>query len=203
MGDIARKDVVEASIVREKDERYSSILGFNVKILPEAKEEIKVQGINVFLENVIYKLVENYTEYLKNLEEKFRKETLETITLPGEIEILKGFVFRRSKPAIVGISVLKGEIRPGYALMNKNGKRIGRIRQIQSEGKPIEKAERNSKVAISIEGPTVGRQIKEGDRLFTDIPEYQIEMLEEKFKRFLSDEQVSLLETIKEIKRTR
>jgi len=76
------------------------------------------------------------------------------------------------------VEVLFGTIKSGYRL-KKEGKEIGEIKAIQSEGISVQKAVAGEKVAVSIEGPTVGRQIEEGDDLTTIISEETIAVLEE------------------------
>jgi translation initiation factor 5B len=73
---------------------------------------------------------------------------------------------------------LAGTIKSGYKL-KKDGKEIGEIKAIQSEGSAVEKAVAGEKVAISIDGPTVGRQIEEGDELTTIIDDNTLKILEE------------------------
>ncbi len=107
-----------------------------------------------------------------------RLEKLDTIVMPAKIHILPGHTFRASKPAVVGVEILAGSIKSGYKL-KKDGKEIGEIKAIQSEGMSVTKAEAGEKVAVSIEGPTVGRQIQEGDELFTIINEETVKVLKE------------------------
>ncbi len=54
--------------------------------------------------------------------------------------------------------------------MKADGRIIGTIKGMQSENKPVEEAIQGQEVAISIEGVTVGRQIKGEDIFYTDIP---------------------------------
>ncbi len=97
-----------------------------------------------------------------------RQQKLDSITLPAKIKLLKGMTFRVSNPAIVGVEVLFGTLKPGVKLQS-NHKEVGIIKAIQSENISIEKAQRGEKVAVSIDGPIVGRQIKEGDELTTNL----------------------------------
>jgi len=56
--------------------------------------------------------------------------------------------------------------------------------------------------STSIVGPTVGRQIKEGDILYVDVPESHIQELK-KFADYLTEDEKETLEEIKEIKARR
>ncbi|RLI30836.1 translation initiation factor IF-2, partial [Candidatus Bathyarchaeota archaeon] len=56
VGDVSKRDVVEASIVKSEDLKFGVILAFNVKILPDAEEEALKTGVKIFQNNVIYRL---------------------------------------------------------------------------------------------------------------------------------------------------
>jgi translation initiation factor 5B len=90
------------------------------------------------------------------------------------------------------VEVLAGKIRPGYKL-RKRGKIIGEIKELQSEGENISEAKLGDKVAVSIEGVTLGRQISEGDTLETVLSERDFEILW-KLKAKLSQDERDLLE---------
>jgi len=115
------------------------------------------------------------------------------------IKFLPGYVFRVSKPAIIGVRVLAGRIKPGMKLIKEDGKVVGTIKSIQSEKKSLSEAIQGQEVAISIEGPTVGRQIKEEDILYTDLPARVVKKLKE-MKDLTYDER-EVLNKIIEIKR--
>ena len=55
-------------------------------------------------------------------------------------------------------------------------------------------------LAMAMEGITVGRQIQEGDYLYTDIPEGHFKILKE-LKSHLSKNEIEVLKEIAEIKR--
>ena len=65
----------------------------------------------------------------------------------------------------------------------------------------IKKATEGKSVAISIDGPTVGRQIKEGDILYVDIPESQARIINYQFKDQLTPSESKALEELVKIKR--
>ena len=63
IGYVTKRDVIEASAVKEKDRYLGVILAFNVKVLPDAEEEAKVRGVEIFREEVIYNLLKSYEEW--------------------------------------------------------------------------------------------------------------------------------------------
>lgn len=197
IGPVTKNDVFEAYIARELNKNYGVILAFNVKIMPEAEEEILSKKIKVIKENVIYKLVEEYMEWSKKLKEEERKELMEKLSTPALIRVLPGYVFRRSDPAIVGVEVLMGKIKPGLLLMNKNRKILGSILQIQDKGKALGEATKGMQVAISIKGDAfVGRNLFEGDQLLSVVQREEAKIWLEKLRDLLSDEEIAYLERV-------
>jgi translation initiation factor 5B len=201
VGDVAKRDVIEAETVKEEDYTKAVILAFNVKTLKDAEERAKETSITIFQGNVIYKLIEDYKEWIIEEKEKERKRVFDRLIKPGKIQILPGYVFRQSKPAIVGIEVLAGTVKTNYKLMNKSGRMIGIVKGIQERNEDIGEAKKGRQVAMAIEGPTVGRQIKEEEILYTEIPESHAKMLETKYKDSLSSDENEAFEEIKKIKR--
>jgi len=175
-GKVLRKDVIEIENVNDRLKRL--IIAFNVGVDESAAKEAKDKSIRIIQNNVIYQLIEHYEIFVEEEKEKIKLEKLDTITLPAKIKILLGHTFRASKPAIVGVEVLAGTIKSGYKL-KKNDREIGKIEAIQSEGSAVDKAVTGDKVAISIDEPTVGRQIEEGDELTTVINEQTLKILQE------------------------
>lgn len=202
VGPVSRRDIIEASASLKKNRFYGVILAFNTKLLPGVEDEAIREGVRIFSDNIIYKLLEKYEEWL--IEERKREKLRELAKLirPAKIRIIPGFVFRRSAPAIVGVEVLGGKIKPGYPLMRKDGKRIGEIMQIQDRGKAISEAKIGQAVAISIKGHVlVGRHVNEGDILYTDLPEKHVETWIKKFKSELSNDELIVLKEIVKVKR--
>ncbi|MEM3820084.1 MAG: translation initiation factor IF-2, partial [Nitrososphaerota archaeon] len=116
--------------------------------------------------------------------------------------IMEGYVFRRSEPAIVGVEVLSGLIKPKYPLMNSRGKIVGTISQIQDRGQSVHEARAGSRVAISMREPVVGRHVREGEILYTALPEQDARLLQKEYYDMLDEESRKVLEEIVEIKRS-
>jgi len=201
VGDISRREVVEAEVVQLHDPILGVILGFNVKLLPDAEEEVGKKGVTVFQSNVIYRLIEEYMKWRDLQKAAGMKGELDRLTMPAKIRILPGCVFRRSKPAIVGVEVQAGRIRPRYPLMLEDGRAIGEIQRIQDKGKDVHEASAGAQIAISIDEPIVGRHIHEGDTLYVAVPEQHVKLLLTKFKEFLSPDEIDLLNRLVETMR--
>jgi len=201
VGPVVRRDIVEASIVRSADRLRAAVLAFNVKVTEDAEVEAKSRGVVIFQNNIIYQLVDDYLKWYESEREAERRAELSKLVLPGKIKLLPGYVFRRSDPAIVGVQVLAGRIRRGYPLMTRDGRRVGEIMQIQEHKKPLDEAVKGQEVAISIRGKViVGRQIKEGDVLYVDVPLEHANRLLEKFASELSEEEVAILKMVRALR---
>ena len=128
------------------------------------------------------------------------KQDMAQLTMPCKLEILKGYVFRQSNPAVVGVEVIVGKIKTDTPLIKQDGKDVGRLKSIQLEQENITEAEKGKQVAISIPDVTVGRQINEGDILLSNISEEEFRQLK-KFKKYLNADEIEILKQIAEIKR--
>jgi len=175
------------------------IFAFNVKMLPEAKEELANTDVTVFNEDVIYTIIENYDLWLTKKKEELERKRREDYTHPGMIKFLPEYVFRVSHPAVIGVRVLGGRIKVDMKLMDQDGKSVGNIKGLQLDNKAIPEAIQGAEVAISIEGVTVGRQIKGGDIFFTDIPESDAKKL--RLLDVLNEDEKDVLNKILDIKR--
>lgn len=202
VGDVSRRDVVEAEAVRGKARYLAAILCFNVKLLPDAEEEISISGIPVFRGDIIYHVLEEYARWVEAQKSAGVKAEMDLLIRPGKVKLLKGFVFRRSNPAIVGVEVLGGVIRPKYPLVNSSGKRVGVVLRIQDQGKDVGEAVAGKEVAVSIDKPMVGRHVFEGDVLYVDVPPQHAKVLTTKFKDHLSSHEVALLEELASLGKT-
>ena len=197
IGNVSKRDIVETDAT--VDPLNKLIFAFNIKILPEAKEELANTNITVFNEDVIYTIMENYDEWIEKKKVELERERRQDYMHPGMIKFLPEYVFRVSHPAVIGVRVLSGRIKTGMRLMKEDGKLIGAIKGIQSENKAVEEAIQGQEVAISIEGITVGRQIKGEDILYTDIPASDAKKLRE--MDVLNLDERDVLNKIFEIKR--
>lgn len=199
VGPITRRDVIRAAAL--KDPLLSVILGFNVEILPDALSEIQKLDVPVFQSDVIYTLLESYEEWMEEKKMQMEQERLEAIVKPGCVRILPDCVFRQSKPAIVGVQVVGGTITHNVPLIREDGAVVGTIRGIQQRNENIPMATVGQEVAISIDGPTVGRQIHEGDLLYVNIPEKHARIIEQELKQKMSQDEIEIFEKFLEIKR--
>ncbi len=196
IGDVSRRDVVEAEAVSPEDRLLAVVLAFNVKILPDAEQESKSAGIPIFQSDVIYHMMEDYLRWSEEQRTAGVKAELDAIIRPCKAKVMTGLIFRRSKPAIVGVEILSGRMKPKSPLIAQSGKKLGDVQRIQDQGKDVEEALVGMQVAVSIEDGVVGRNISEGDVFYADVPERHLRTLMTKFPAELT---ASDQETIKEL----
>ena len=200
VGPIVKRDIVEAQASGDSDPLNAVVLGFNVKIASEIEDLAAELGVELFLNEVIYRLYDDYYAWLIVKREQAKAESLGSIIRPGKIELSPDYVFRQNNPAIVGVKV-HGVIKPRTALINEEGRRVGTILQIQDRSVSIDEATDGMEVAVSIRGPTIGRQVKSDEILYTDVPDKQILAIRKKFLDDLSPPEKEVLEELTAIKR--
>ena len=197
IGNISKKDISDASVSYKNDPLHSAILGFNVDLTQGVKIP---QNVKVLTNNVIYKLIEDFEEWQENEKKSLEGKEIEFLVRPCKIEIMRGYVFRQSNPAVVGVNVLEGKIKVDTPLMKEDGERITEIKSIQKDQESINEAEKNQQVAVSLPKVTVGRQINEGDIIYSAVPEEDFRKLKQ-FKKYLSQEEIGILKEIAQISR--
>ncbi len=196
VGTISRKDIVDAETNYDRDPLLAAILGFN--ILPPDTSSAKVK---ILTNNVIYKLVEDFEAWKEQEKKRQQENVLDTLNRPFKLEILKGYIFRQSNPAIVGVDVTAGVVRTNMPVMDKDGKELSRIKEIQLNQENVDTAGKGQQVAISLPNVTVGRQLNEGDVLYSLIPEEHFRRMKD-LKSNITQEEVELLKEIAAIMRT-
>ncbi len=199
IGDISRKDVADAESNLESDPLNAAIVGFNVGISDET--ESVSQSIKVITGNIIYSLEDAFLAWQKNEKQRMESKSMENLTRPCKIQLLRGYVFRQSNPAIAGVEVLAGTVSVGARLMKAGDtKPITKVKEIQLEKENVTTAGKGKQVAVSLEKVIIGRQLNENDILLSFIPEADFRKLRE-FKGYLSPEEVDCLREIAELMR--
>lgn len=200
IGPVSKKDLIKAEAMRERNPFYGVILAFNVGLLPEAEEYLKGKAINLFCHNIIYRLMEDYQLFKEKLEREIEQEKLSSLVRPGKFILLKGYVFRQSHPAVLGVEVLAGQIKTNDWVMNKEGQVLTQIKSMEAEQEPINLLAEGKQAALALEKVTVGRQINEGEILYIDLPEEDFKKLKE-LKKYLTKSEIEVLKEVAEIKR--
>ena len=197
IGVITKKDLIDAEGNYEKNPLLSCVMGFNVDV---AKDVVKSKKVKVITSDIIYRLIEDFKKWQDAERKKIEAKELDYLTKPCKVQVMKGYVFRQSNPAIVGCDILFGTLKIGTPLMKKDGVKLTEVKAMQLNKENISEAEKGKQVAASLIDVTVGRQINEGDELISAVPEKDFRKLKE-FKKYLSEEDKELLREIAAIMR--
>jgi translation initiation factor 5B len=138
---------------------------------------------------------------MKTEKETQLQDEFDRLVKPAKLKFLPGYIFRKAKPAVIGVEVLAGTIKPKYTLVKKDGRNIGEIMQIQDKGEAVSEANAGVQVAISVTKAIVGRHIHEGEVFYVRVPEAHAKILLTKFQDRLTAEEIEALNEFIEIMR--
>jgi translation initiation factor 5B len=196
VGPVGRSTILRIADVR--DPTHRAVIAFNVPVLPDALPEGDHGPVHVFRAEVMYRAIEEYLTWKSQRERELQVQQRLELIHPAKFEILSGYVFRVSKPAIVGIRVLGGTLRPGVRLIRPDGTEVGVLKALQKDGTSVPSAEESTELAASIDGAVVGRNVREGDTLLVGIPESMARALK---GRTLTPRELEILEEVARIHR--
>lgn len=197
MGEITRRDILETDALRG-DPLNKIILAFNVKTSKEADAALEDSGLRIFSNDVVYRLIEEYQEWLDESKRQNDSDKRSEFPFPAKFMIMPNCVFHATKPAIVGIRVLAGRLRPGLRLIGNDGRSLGRIRSLRDGEDVVKEAVQGDEVACAIDDITIGRQAKEEDIIYVDIMESSVKEFQ---KLELNDDERMVLDEVVTIKR--
>lgn len=196
IGDISRRDIVSTETVSEPLDRL--IIGFNVSLLPDAQAALGTSEANVLTGNVIYSIVEETENWIKQKKEELIEEKKHEMPIPSKISIMPEYIFRSTKPVIVGIKVHAGRVKVGDRLIKADGRYGGTVRSLRDGEISKKFCDAPGEIAAAIEGVTLNRQIIPGETLYVDIPEGTVRNIRDSD---LDDSILSVLDEIIRIKR--
>ena len=198
VGDISKSDIISAKASQKINEVDAAIAGFNVKIDDEAKE---IRGnVKIISDEVIYKLIENLQKFREEKRKEIEKNRMMSLNSLCKLKILPQYVFRNTKPAIFGVKIEAGKIIQNLNLIDDFGEKVGRIKNMQSENKPVSEATEGMEVAISIPGLNFERGLRDRKFLYSEISESQFKNFK-KNRDLLSSAEIAALQKISEIKK--
>ncbi|MGE5187769.1 MAG: translation initiation factor IF-2, partial [Betaproteobacteria bacterium] len=194
IGDISKRDIIEASVVKQREPLVAAVLAFGVKTLPDAEVEAEANGIKIFRDPIIYNLIDNYLQWAKEKREAKSEAEFDALVKPGKVTVLPNCIFRRAKPLVAGVEIQGGRLKPKVSLIRKeDGSDLGEIDQIQDKGKAVGEAKAGMQVAISMDKPIAGRHIFERDVLFVKVPEKDAQALLSSHLDDLTAEEIDVL----------
>jgi translation initiation factor 5B len=194
VGDIAPRDIAIAETANQDE--HKALLGFNVDVLTNAEGELESADVKLFTNDVIYQLIEDYETYVEERQRAQQETVLDKVVRPARFRLLPDHTFRQNDPAVVGVEVIAGTLQNNRNVGCFEGnefERVGSLSGIQKQGDDVSEARAGERVSIAIDGPTVGRDIEEGDTLWTELPEKHAKILEQELKEEITaDEREAL-----------
>ncbi len=195
IGPVNKRDIADAVAMGNINSSFGVILVFNL-----SPPEPLPDNTKVIANDVIYRLIEDYEKWVVEKNKQVQLSELEVLIKPCKIQLLKGYIFRQSNPACMGAEVMLGTLKNNTPLMKADGEVLTTVKGLQMEQKNIASASKNARVAVSMPGVIVGRQIKEQDILFSAIPENDFRKYKD-FKDQLSSDEKIILKEVAEIMR--
>ncbi|MCL4311527.1 MAG: translation initiation factor IF-2, partial [Candidatus Thermoplasmatota archaeon] len=169
IGDITKKDIINVSTLNNPLDRV--IVGFNVNISSDARENMEYNNAKVISGNVIYSMIDDLNKWLEFKKHEIEEEKKNSRPVPSKLVILPDYIFRAAKPVIVGIRVLSGRVKVGDKLINSNNKYAGTIKSLRDGDVNRQYADKGSELSCAIDGVTLNRQIFPDEDLYVDVPE--------------------------------
>ena len=201
LGEVTKRDILDAFSMHATDPKGAAVIAFNVNVDSEAADTARYSGIKIIKGNIIYKIIDDYKAYVEEIEKLSKEQMEKDVIFPAEIHILRDSCFRVSHPAIFGMTVISGRVKPGDVIMNEEGEVIGRVKGIQNDKTPVDSAKTGDTMAMSMDEPTFGRQIKDDDVLYTRVRDSDEKLLLYKAPDLLGDDEKALLNKIIGIKK--
>lgn len=198
VGEITRRDILEAAAIRTKEPYLGVIFAFNAPIQDAARKDAQLSQVPIFESNIVYTITEEYLKWVQTQEAEKNKRLMEMALFPAKIQFLPGYGFRNSKPAVVGVRVIEGRLKNGIELMNKKGEIVGRVQAIQADKESVTIAQKNEEVAVSISDAVIGRNLFENDMLYTVLTPNMLITLQ-KINAQLTEDEKDLLNEINEM----
>ena len=200
IGKVTKIDIIDASADLKNNPKDALVLNFSQKIDDEILTMAKEYGVQVFSNDIIYKLIEDSVEWLEEKEKEIQRARLASMTMPFKIKILGGCIFRVSGPAVVGVEVMGGTAVPDIQLMTDSGKKIGKIKSIKDKDETLKELKFGEQAAVSIDDLVIGRHAQEDSELFVFMGEENFRNLK-KNADLLSTDEKNALKEIAEIMR--
>ena len=201
IGPVTRRDVMEAKAIKAKDRHLGVILSFNVKVFDDAEVESEESHIRIFEDKIIYSLIDNYSLWVDQDSADVDSAIFNEITPIAKFTFLKGYTFRNNNPAVFGIRVDAGVLRQKISFMNKSGKKIGIIHQLQNDGKTVRLVKTGEEVACSVQNVTIGRQVAEEDVFYSLPTPDEAKNILKKYMHKLNSDEAKVFHEILEIQR--
>lgn len=191
VGPVSKRDFTDAGTNSVPENRI--IIAFNVPV--EVKD---FQDVRIIENKIIYSIKDDLVKTREEIKQRELEQKRKAMTFPCKLLVMEGNVFRISKPAIFGVRIIGGKLRVRTQLMKIDGSNVGPVKSIRTGEQSLDEANQGDEVAIAMDNITVGRQIREGDILYSDINERDFRLLKEEN---LNIDENMIMDDIKNLRR--
>ena len=192
IGKVSKRDIHDVASDLEKSPKNALLLNFSQKIDEDILVMAKEAGVTVVSNDIIYKLIDDAKFWIDEKEKEINRLKLENLSMPFKIKILPNCIFRASSPAIVGIEVIGGVLKPGAALVTDYGKKVGRVKSIKDKDETLKELKVGASAAVSIDDLIIGRHAQEDSYLYAFMGESNFRDLKKNIELLSKDEKNSL-----------
>ena len=135
-----------------------------------------------------FELISEYEKYRDDVKKEelimVKENYKNDIQIPVTLKIIPKYVFNKSDPIVVGVTIKKGTLYLHTNLRTMNDKKefidIGEVIEIRKDDKEVEEASTNSEVSIKIKtnsNITYGRHFDNKNLLFSKMTKNTVKML--------------------------
>ena len=208
IGEVRKKDVTKACIMKEKHPEYAMILAFDVKVNQEAQKEADTDGVTIFSSDIIFHLRDKITTHMEKFREAQKAESRKAVVFPAELQIDKQNIFRKQDPILLRCEVLRGQLRVGTPICapDKDNLLIGYVASIQNNnGKLVTVARQGDIVCVKIEQNEAqkhimyGRHFDHTNKLCSKITRQSIDALKQHFRDEMREDDWQLVVKLKNV----
>ncbi|MCX6773585.1 MAG: GTP-binding protein [Candidatus Micrarchaeota archaeon] len=196
IGPVSREDIMFAKSMGHKNKFFNVVLAFNVKMGKEIASISEAEKVKIVWSDIIYRVIDDYQQWKSDEEIRLKNNLKNEIAFPASIKVMGGdYFFRISDPAVFGVEVLKGTLKPGVQLMDRKGNILGEVKGIQDKNVAMPEAPKGSKMAISVSGITLKKDINGNENLLTFMSRHEINLWKDNIG-LLNDEERELFREI-------
>jgi translation initiation factor 5B len=179
VGPVSREDIMFAKTMGAKNRFFGAILAFNVKIGKDILEISEKESVKIIANDIIYRVIEEYGIWKKEEEIRIKNSLKGEVPFPAKMRVLGDYFFRISDPAVFGVEILEGVLKPGARLMDQDCRIVGELKGIQDKNISLQEAVKGVKVAVSVSGAVLKKDINDRMILFTHLNRHDIAVWKE------------------------
>jgi translation initiation factor 5B len=133
IGPVFKRHLNVAQIMLEKAKEYAMLLAFDVKIDKDAQEFADKSGITIFKADIIYHLFDAYKAHQEKYKAQLKEDAKMNAVFPCELKTVA--VFNKKDPIVIGVDVLRGNLRLLTPIASVKTNPVTKIKEIVTLGR--------------------------------------------------------------------